>query len=94
MNYDRFSSWADDEDDDITPDVEPTPEIEPQEPVSSDSPEDIIEIFKSLEVGEKISLDSDIPTFNKVYGILRKQKLGFLPSYKEGKITFRKRKDF
>jgi hypothetical protein len=92
MNYDRFSSWADDEDDDITPDVESAvePVAEPK-PAASDSPEDIIEMLSCLEDGEAVSIDVDIDTFNAVYKTARKSgDFNNLPSYADGKLVYTK----
>lgn len=88
MNYDRFSSWADDEDNDTTPDVESA--VEPK-PAASDSPEDIIETLSRLEDGEAVSIDVDIDTFNAVYKTARKSgDFNNLPSYADGKLVYTK----
>lgn len=91
MSYDRFSSWASDEDD--TPE-EPQQSPEPVQPPEATDPaedaQDVIEAIEALEQGESYEIEIGPRVFDVVYIYAKKNSPANRPKYKDGKLYFTK----
>lgn len=91
MSYDRFSSWASDEDD--TPE-DPKQSPEPVRPPEATDPtedaQDVIEAIEALEKGERYEIEIGLRVFEVVYFHAKKHYPANRPKYKDGKLYFTK----
>ena len=106
MSYDRFSSWGADDDQEKEEEVvesledsydEPQPEpVADPEPVESTEADEIIEKFRSLDIGESLRVKADKSVFIDVYRYFRlKKHRKMLPAYQDaGFIKFTKTEEF
>ncbi len=93
MNYQRFSSWAsDDEEDRSSEDSSQPDSVQPAAPssVEADSPEEIIDMLLALEEGESVEMEMHHSVFDHVYLEMRKKSPSNKPSYANGVLYFTK----